>query len=202
MALGVGRGRPERVVLMDKDGTLIEDLPYNVDPARVRLAPGAAEALLRLGRAGYGVAIVTNQSGVARGYFAEADLDALAAHLRSVLARLGVRLLGFYACPHLPDGEVEAYAIDCDCRKPAPGLIRRALTDLGVRPADTWFVGDAWMDAAAGRAGGCRTILVGPEAPTASDLPPDRRPDHAVRDLAAAADIILAEARVTEGSLA
>lgn len=202
MAVGETGAQPGGVVLMDKDGTLIEDLPYNVDPSRVRLAPGAADALRRLGAAGFGVAIVTNQSGVARGYFDEADLDALAGHLRSVLAGLGVPLLGFYACPHLPDGEVEAYAVECDCRKPAPGLIRRAVSDLGIDPAATWFIGDAWMDAAAGRAAGCRTIMVGPDAAAAEDLPPDRRPDHGVRDMAAAADIVLAEAGVMAGPVA
>ena len=202
MAVGGERAHPERVVLLDKDGTLIEDLPYNVDPARVRLAPGAADAMRRLGAAGFGVAVVTNQSGVARGYFDEADLEALAGHLRTVLAGLGVPLLGFYACPHLPDAEVEAYAVECDCRKPEPGLIRRAAADLGIDPVATWFIGDAWMDAAAGRAAGCRTIMVGPDAATAEDLPPDRRPDHAVRDMAAAADIVLAEAGVLAGPVA
>jgi D-glycero-D-manno-heptose 1,7-bisphosphate phosphatase len=178
-------------VFLDKDGTLIEDLPYNVDPARIRLAPGARAGLRLLGEAGFRLVVVTNQSGVARGYFTEADLDAVARHLGGELAALGASLHGFYFCPHLPDG-INEYAIECDCRKPEPGLIHRASRELGLALEGSWFVGDTWMDVVAGRAAGCRTIMVGPEHRTAADLPPDRRPDHAVPDLLAAARIIVA----------
>jgi histidinol-phosphate phosphatase family protein len=85
----------------------------------------------RLNEAGLTVVVITNQSGVARGYFEERDLERLAAHLRAVLADLGVPLLGYYACPHLPGADVAAYAVDCDCRKPSPGLIRQAIKHLG-----------------------------------------------------------------------
>ena len=177
-------------VFVDKDGTLIEDLPYNVDPARIRLAPGARAGLRLLGEAGVRLVVVTNQSGVARGYFGAADLLAVARHLTRELAALGAPLHGFYFCPHLPDG-INEYAIVCDCRKPEPGLIHRASRELGLPLAGSWFVGDTWMDVAAGRAAGCRTIMVGPEHRTASALPEDRRPDHAVPDLLAAARIIV-----------
>jgi D-glycero-D-manno-heptose 1,7-bisphosphate phosphatase len=181
-----------RVVFLDKDGTLIEDLPYNVDPRRIRLAPGAAEALRMWGTDGWRVAIVTNQSGVARGYFPIDALDRVAENLEATLRGFGVGWAGFYACPHLPEG-VNEYAIDCDCRKPAAGLIRSAAHDLGIEPAGTWFIGDTWMDMAAGRAVGCRTILVGPEWRQAGTYPVEARPDHAVPDLLAAAHITLAE---------
>jgi histidinol-phosphate phosphatase family protein len=178
-------------VFVDKDGTLIEDLPYNVDPARIRLAPGARAGLRLLGEAGVRLVVVTNQSGVARGYFGEAELRAVASHLEAELSALGASLHGFYFCPHLPDG-INEYAIECDCRKPEPGLIHRASRELGLSLAGSWFVGDTWMDVAAGRAAGCRTIMVGPEHRTAAGLPEDRRPDHAVPDLLAAARIIVA----------
>jgi histidinol-phosphate phosphatase family protein len=181
-----------RVLFVDKDGTLIEDLPYNVDPARIRFAPGAREAVRRLGDAGIDLAIVTNQSGVARGYFAEADLDPVAAHLRRAIGALGGRLAGFYACPHLPDGVVARYAIACDCRKPLPGLLRRAAAELGVDLASSWFVGDTWMDVAAGRAAPCRTILVGREWRDRSTHPRGLEPDAAVPDLLRAVEIVLA----------
>lgn len=184
-------GRRPGVVFLDKDGTLIEDLPYNVDPRRVRFAPGARDAVRRLAEAGWPIAIVTNQSGVARGYFTLEALDELARHLRRELEALGARWAGFYACPHLPEG-VNEYAIDCDCRKPAPGLIRQAATELGADAASSWFVGDTWMDVAAGRAAGCRTVLVGPESRAGRTWPPDRRPDHARPDLLGAAEVILA----------
>jgi D,D-heptose 1,7-bisphosphate phosphatase len=178
-------------VFLDKDGTLIEDLPYNVDPARIRLAPGARAGLRLLGEAGFRIVVVTNQSGVARGYFTEADLEAVARHLDAELSALGASLHGFYFCPHLPDG-INEYAMECDCRKPEPGLILRASQELELSLDGSWFVGDTWMDVVAGRAAGCRTIMVGPEHRTAADLPPDRRPDHAVPDLLAAARIIVA----------
>lgn len=178
-------------VFLDKDGTLIEDLPYNVDPRRVRFAPGARAALRLLGQAGYRVVIATNQSGVARGYFTLDDLATLEAHLAAELRALGADLAGFYFCPHLPEG-VNEYAIECACRKPEAGMVQRAVAELGVDPGRAWFVGDTWMDVLAGRRGGCRTILVGPEHRDADALPPDRRPDHAVPDLLDAVRIILA----------
>jgi D-glycero-D-manno-heptose 1,7-bisphosphate phosphatase len=177
-------------VFLDKDGTLIEDLPYNVDPGRIRLAPGARAGLRLLGEAGFRIVVVTNQSGVARGYFSEADLDAVARHLATELSAVGASLHGFYFCPHLPDG-INEYAVECDCRKPEPGLIHRASRELGLSLDGSWFVGDTWMDVVAGRAAGCRTIMVGPEHRTAAELPADRRPDHAVPDLLAAARIIV-----------
>jgi D-glycero-D-manno-heptose 1,7-bisphosphate phosphatase len=182
------------VLFLDKDGTLIEDLPYNVDPGRVRFAPGARDAIRQLAAAGFRFAVVTNQSGVARGYFSEADLSRLHQHLGGMLDELGADLAGFYVCPHLPTG-VNEYAIVCDCRKPAPGLLQRAARELGVELRDSWFIGDTWMDVAAGRQAGCRTILVGPEHHLGRILPPGRRPDHAVPDLTGAARIILAEGR-------
>jgi D-glycero-D-manno-heptose 1,7-bisphosphate phosphatase len=181
------------IVFVDKDGTLIEDLPYNVDPRRVRFAPGAREAIRLLGAAGMPLAVVTNQSGVARGYFSESDLETLAAHLRSEVEALGGELAGFYACPHLPEGLVARYARACDCRKPLPGLVRRAGDDLGADLGASWFIGDTWMDVAAGRAAGCRTVLVGREHRDRSTHPPDIEPDGAVPDMLEAARFILAE---------
>lgn len=181
------------VIFIDKDGTLIEDLPYNVDPRRIRLAPGAEEALAIWAERGWPMAIITNQSGVARGYFTLKELDAVADHLEAVITDAGGVWGGFYACPHLPEG-INEYAIDCDCRKPAPGMIRDAAAKLGARPEESWFIGDTWMDMAAGRAMGCRTILVGREWRDGPSYPPEAQPDHAVPDLAAAARITVADA--------
>jgi D-glycero-D-manno-heptose 1,7-bisphosphate phosphatase len=177
-------------VFLDKDGTVIEDLPYNVDPSRIRLAPNARAGLRLLADAGARLVVVTNQSGVARGYFTASDLAAVADHLAAEIGRLGGRLEGFYFCPHLPDG-INEYAIECTCRKPLPGLVQRAARELGLETDGAWFIGDTWMDVVAGRAAGCRTIMVGPEHRDAPSLPPERRPDHAVPDLLAAARIII-----------
>jgi len=188
-----------RTVFLDKDGTLIDDLPYNVDPRRVRFAPGAREAVRLLSRAGYRLIVATNQAGIARGYFTETELRAVERHLTAEVEALGGRLDGFYFCPHLPDG-VNEFAIECECRKPEPGMIRRAVEELGVRPERAWFVGDTWMDVLAGRRGGCRTIMVGPEARDAHALPADRRPDFAVRDMLDAANVILTADGTADGA--
>src|SRR3954452_5524524 len=183
-------GRP--VVFLDKDGTVVEDLPYNVDPRRVRLAAGARHGIRLLGAARHPLVIASNQSGVARGYATIADLDRLAAFLHEEFAALGADLVGALWCPHLPEG-VNEYAVECGCRKPLPGPIHRAVQKLGVDPTGGWFVGDTWMDVAAGKAAGLRTILVGQERVTAADLAEDRRPDHAVADLLDAAMIIVSD---------
>ena len=121
------------VIFLDKDGTLIDDLPYNVDPGRIRLAAGAHEALKMWADVGWPIAIITNQSGVALGYFTLEELGAVADHVESAVREAGATWGGFYACPHLREG-VNEYAVDCDCRKPAPGLIREASERLGVDP--------------------------------------------------------------------
>src|SRR5689334_22271622 len=107
-----------RAVFLDKDGTLIEDVPYNVDPARVRLTPGAVEGLTALHDAGYVLAVVSNQSGIARGLFTEQRLHEVWWHLHALLADAGVPLSGFYYCPHHPEAELAAYRRHCQCRKP------------------------------------------------------------------------------------
>jgi D-glycero-D-manno-heptose 1,7-bisphosphate phosphatase len=178
----------EAIVFLDKDGTLIEDLPYNVDPRRVRFAPGARDGLRLLARNGWRVAIVTNQSGVARGFFTIDELDGLGRHLAGLIGAEGAQMAGFYACPHLPDG-INEFGVECDCRKPAAGLLHQAAAELEVDLGSSWFVGDTWMDVAAGRAAGCRTALVGHEWRHEPESP-DRSPDLAAPDLLAVAEWI------------
>jgi histidinol-phosphate phosphatase family protein len=184
----------DRAVFLDKDGTLVEDLPYNVDPGRIRLAPGAAAGLRELHTAGFRLVVASNQSGVARGYFPEAALAAAEARLRELLAGEGVPLAGFYYCPHHPRGQVAAYAVACDCRKPRPGMLVRAAGELGLDLAGSWMVGDILDDVEAGRRAGCRTVLIdnGHEAEWVPG--PDRRPHHVAADLAEAAAVITGRA--------
>src|SRR3954467_4903550 len=111
------------VVFLDKDGTLVEDVPYNVDPALVRFVPGAGEALRMLAAAGFALIVVSNQSGVARGLFYVRALDGLRDAFSELLSFEQVYLSGWYCCPHHPDGAVEQFAVICECRKPAPGLL-------------------------------------------------------------------------------
>lgn len=186
------QGRP--AIFLDKDGTLLEDVPYNVDPARMRFAPRVETALRRFAQLDALLVVITNQPGVALGLFEPYRLDAVERHLGLMFARCGAPLDGFYACPHHPQGKVVAYACACLCRKPMPGLLRRAAVDHGIDLEQSWFVGDILDDIEAGRRAGCRTILVdnGNETewlrtPANAEL---RTPDHIVPDLEVAARII------------
>ena len=178
-------------VFLDKDGTLVEDVPYNVDPARIRLTDGAAEGLRRLHAAGYRLVVVSNQAGVARGYFPEEALEAVGRRLRELLAQAGVPLGGFYYCPHHRDGSVRRYAVACDCRKPAPGMLRRAAREHGLDLPRCWLVGDILDDVEAGRRAGCRTVLLENGHETEWVWSPERVPDLRAANLAEAAERIL-----------
>src|SRR5215211_6803278 len=180
-----------RAVFLDKDGTLIEDVPFNVDPELIRLGPGAALGLPRLHRAGFRLIVVSNQAGVARGRFAESALRAVHDRLRRLLADLGVPLAGFYYCPHHPEGTVPGYAAGCECRKPSPGLILRAAREHAIDPGRSWFVGDILDDVEAGRRAGCRTVLLDVGHETEWELTPARIPDFTVANLDAAARLII-----------
>jgi D-glycero-D-manno-heptose 1,7-bisphosphate phosphatase len=187
------RGRNGRGVFLDKDGTLIEDVPYSVDAARMQLADGAEEGLSRLSAAGYLLFVVSNQSGVARGYFEESALEDIEAALRSLLRDVGVDLTGFAYCPHHPAGKVERYRKDCGCRKPKPGLIVELAERHGIDLAQSWVIGDILDDVEAGRRAGCRTVLVDRGHETQWVLSTTRIPHHIARDLRRAAEIVLEE---------
>lgn len=176
-----------RAVFLDKDGTLVVDVPYNVDPRLIRLAPGAAEGLARLHATGYALVVVSNQSGVARGLFPESALEGVERRLRELVAEAGAELAGFEYCPHFPGGSVAGFAVDCDCHKPAPGMLTRAATRLGIDLGGSWMVGDILDDVEAGHRAGCRAILVDDGNETEWDLGPGRRPELLAGDLADAA---------------
>ncbi len=188
-------------VFLDKDGTIIEDVPYSVDPDRMRLTIGAAEGLRLFHEAGYRLVVVSNQSGVARGYFPEAALEVVRRRLETMLNDLGVPLSGFYCCPHHPEGVVPGYAQSCECRKPKAGLVWKACRDLGIDPVKSWLIGDKLDDVEAGRRAGCRTIWITAEYPNAiatagSPLISSwRRPHLQAPDLAQAARLLLGSCR-------
>jgi histidinol-phosphate phosphatase family protein len=176
-------GRSQRAVFLDRDGTLIEDLPYNVDPQRVELTPRAAEALYLLSSLTYQLIVVSNQPGIGLGYFSEAALAAVHRRIAELLARAGVLLTGFYYCPHRAEDR-------CACRKPQPGLLQRAAQEQGSSLRRSWLVGDILDDIEAGNRAGCRTILLDNGHETEWELSPRRLPDHLAGDLYEAACII------------
>jgi histidinol-phosphate phosphatase family protein len=138
-----------RAVLFDRDGTLVHDVPYNDDPTRVRLVEGAAQAVGRLRAAGLPVGVVTNQSGIGRGFLTSSQVHAVNARVEELAGRFDT----WQVCPHSPDDR-------CGCRKPAGGLIRSAARDLGVPPQQIVVVGDIGADVSAAQSAGARAILV------------------------------------------
>jgi len=180
-----------RAVLLDRDGTIIEDADYLTDPAQVRLLPGVPEALRALREAGFLLIVVTNQSAIARGWLTEEQLASVHEELDRLLALKGARLDAYYYCPHLPGGEVDRYAVDCRCRKPQPGLLEAAARDWGLDLARCYAVGDSERDVEAGRRAGCRTVLLGGQDVSCADA--------RAADLLEAAAIILAPPGKTAG---
>ena len=179
-----------RAVFLDKDGTLIEDIPFNVDPCRIRLTPNAGAGLRMLRDAGFAFIVVSNQAGVAHGKFTEEKLVPVARQLAALLADEGISLLDFYYCPHAPDGSQAAYAGDCTCRKPLPGMLHRAADEHGIDLARSWMVGDILNDIEAGRRAGCRTVLIDNGNETEWQRGPLREPDAVAVDLLEAAQTI------------
>ena len=180
-------------VFLDRDGTLIEEVGYLDRPERVELYPYSADAIRALNRAGLRIVMVTNQSGVARGFFTESVVDAVHAHLERLLADAGAHIDAYYYCPHHPDGKVAQYARACDCRKPGRGLVDRAVRELGVDPQRSFAVGDRWLDVALARTIGAAGVLVRTGyGLTEEEKPVDGlRADAVVDNLAAAASWIL-----------
>lgn len=181
-----------KAIFLDKDGTLVEDVPYNINPDLVVLTPGAGEGLQLLQEAGYELIVITNQSGIARGFFPETAIESVETCLRQRLAEIDVSLKGFYYCPHHPDGVVPTYAIACDCRKPRPGLLERAAKEQGIYLEQSWFIGDILNDVEAGRSAGCRTVLIDNGNETEWELSVQRLPHHIVNNLLDAALLITA----------
>jgi HAD superfamily hydrolase (TIGR01662 family) len=191
----------QRAVIFDKDGTLIENVPYNADPRLVRLAPCAGDALRFLHGAGYRIMVASNQSGLARGYFDENALAATWARIEALAHAEGVGLDGFFYCPHHPEGSVPGWSIECGCRKPAPGLLLRAAYTAGIPAQRCWMVGDILDDIEAGRRAGMRTVLIENGNETEWRRGPQRWPDLVVSNLSEAALAIVSEDGQEEGAI-
>ncbi len=182
-------------MFIDRDGTLTDEVGYVNHPSRLRLLPRSAEAVRRLNRAGIPAVMVTNQSGIARGYFSEEVLNAVNAALVDRLKREGAHLDGLYVCAHHPREGEPPFRADCDCRKPKPGLLVRAARELDLDLVRSWMVGDKPSDILAGHRVGARAALVltgyglGEWEYRRSRFPVP--PDHVADDLLDAADWII-----------
>jgi len=185
------RGWP--AVFLDRDGTLVEEVPYLHDPDRVILLPEVAAALGALAAAGFALVVVTNQAGVARGYHDEAAVAAVHRRLAELLAAEGVRLDGVWYCPHHPEGTVTAYARACRCRKPGPGLLEAAAVALGIDLSRSWLVGNHPDDVTAALAAGVAPLFVATGDGARRTAPPGT---PVLAGMAAAAATVLAAERV------
>ncbi|CAN5275204.1 HAD-IIIA family hydrolase [soil metagenome] len=168
---------PNKAVFLDRDGTLIVNRHYGSDPDVIEFLDGVVEGLVELRGAGYKLVLVSNQSGVACCYFDELAVARMHDRLQRMLDLHGAALDALEYCPHHPEGLVPPYDTECACRKPAPGMLRRAARKHGVNLSASWMVGDIEADIEAGRKVGARTVLVGPEESRTS--PDFRAPDFA-----------------------
>ncbi|MBI2851734.1 MAG: HAD family hydrolase [Chloroflexi bacterium] len=149
-----------KAVFLDRDGTIVEDTGYLHEREKVRFFPDVDKAIGLLNRAGFKIIIVTNQAGVARGYYTEGIVRELNRYIRESLAAQGALIDRFYYCPHHIEGIIEEYRKACDCRKPNTGMIEQAVRDFNIDLAASFVIGDQLSDIEAGRRAGCRTVLL------------------------------------------
>jgi D-glycero-D-manno-heptose 1,7-bisphosphate phosphatase len=171
-----------KAVFIDRDGTINEDGPYLSDPGQFKMYPGVGEGVKRLKDAGFKIIVVTNQSGIARGYFTEEDLTAVHDRMKEEFASFGVTLDGIYYCPHHPNQS-------CSCRKPNTGLFEKAMREHDIDPGRSYMIGDTELDVVAGERVGARTVLISSE-PT-KETPGRALRGHEALGFAEAVDWIL-----------
>jgi D-glycero-D-manno-heptose 1,7-bisphosphate phosphatase len=179
-------------IFLDKDGTLIDDIAYNVEPQRMTLCSGAGPALRLLTALGYRLFVVSNQDGIGNGRFGEEAMVAVGARLVQLLSRERLSLTGFYYCPHHPNAALPRYARICACRKPQPGMLLRAAREHGIDLGASWMIGDILHDVEAGNRAGCRSVLLDKGYETEWLPGPQRTPTHTAADLDGAAQLIAA----------
>ncbi len=189
----------KKAVFLDRDGTVNEEVGYLRDLSLLILIPGAGKAIKKLNDSGFLVVLVTNQSGVARGYFPESLVTEAHARLKTLLREDGARFDAIYYCPHHPTAGTTSHTKACSCRKPGTGLIDQAANDLAIDVRQSYMVGDKWSDVELGHRAGAASILV--RSGFAADDPGNARPAHVAdpdfiaHDLAEAADWIIAHSK-------
>jgi D-glycero-D-manno-heptose 1,7-bisphosphate phosphatase len=180
-----------KAVFLDKDGTLIRDIPYNVNPELITLSENMVPGLKSLMEAGYQLVVVSNQSGAAMGFFDYDQLFMAERKIRDLLAASGIEVTAFYYCPHHPQAIVKEYRKTCTCRKPAPGMLRAAAKTHQIDLSHSWMIGDILDDIEAGNIAGCKTVLINNGNETEWKMNRKRVPDSIVPDINAASEYIL-----------
>ena len=184
---GIGSRSSRPAVFLDRDGVLVEDVHYLTDASQLKLLPGVTTTLSAL-QDQFLVVVVTNQSGIARGFLTEENLTTIHTEMVRMLADEGVRVDALYYCPHLPEATVPGYGIECECRKPMPGMLLQAAKDWPIDLSQSFMVGDSLRDIQASHSAGVRGVMV---AGNGSDVNPQTQ---VAPDLAEAAKLILGEA--------
>ena len=181
-----------KAVFLDRDGTINVEVQYLSEVKDFQFIPGVPWALKCLKQAGYLLVVVTNQSGIGRGYYDEAALETIHSHMHEDLANFGAAIDACYFCPHHPEHATGDYLKECGCRKPLPGMLQQAAQDLHIDLAASFMIGDKLADVEAGLAAGCTSLLVltGHGSGQVAGLPPGV---EAYPDLLAAAEAILAK---------
>ncbi|MDD5382045.1 MAG: D-glycero-beta-D-manno-heptose 1,7-bisphosphate 7-phosphatase [Candidatus Margulisbacteria bacterium] len=180
-----------KAVFLDRDGTIVEDVGYLNTPEQIKFIPGSIAAIKKLNEAGYKVVVITNQAGVARGLVTEDMLQTIDKTLHKWILNGGAHLDGLYYCPHHPEHGVYPYKQVCECRKPHPGLIKRAARDLKIDLARSYMVGDKATDIEAGKRAEIKTVFVMSGRGREEKQNFKEKPDHITNNLLEAVDWIL-----------
>ena len=182
-----------KAVFLDRDGTLIKDIPYINDPKLVELLPYVIEGLKMLKNLGFILIIVTNQSGIKRGYFDEDTLQRIHHKILHLLKEKGIEIDAIYYCPCLPDE-------GCECRKPNPGMIVQATEEFNIDLKKSYIIGDSWMDIGAGKSVGCTSILLfGREKDLSKLKKMNIAPDYIAKDFMDAVNYIIKQEKHKRG---
>lgn len=190
--------KERKAIFLDKDGTIVPDVPYNVNPALISLEKGVIEGLKLLKEAGYIFVIISNQAGVAKGYFTIDKLEKVKKQIDFLLEKESLLIEAYYFCPHHTEGKVSEYSIVCECRKPKPGMLLRAAKELNISLQHSWMIGDILNDTEAGNCAGCNTILIDNGNETEWVKGPFRSPTYVAADFLLAANYMLNHPRETK----
>ena len=180
-------------IFLDRDGTIIRDVGYLKIPDQIEFLSGSIDGLRKLKQAGFPLILVTNQSGVARGYFTEENVRRTNDSLQNLLAKEGADLDAVYYCPYLAEGTIKKYAIDSDLRKPKPGMLLKAAAEHHLILERSYMIGDSPSDIGAGKAAGCRTILILQDSHDRAMMTEASHADLSATSIDEAADLILSE---------
>jgi D-glycero-D-manno-heptose 1,7-bisphosphate phosphatase len=184
---------PDKAIFLDRDDTIIEDPGYINCAEQVKLVPAAAQALVELRKLGFKLIVVSNQSGIARGIIQEQAIGEIHDKLKQLLAEHNAYLDRIYYCPYHPDGAVQKFRKESDWRKPKPGMLLAASKEMKISLADSWMIGNGYSDIGAGKAAGCRTILIKSNVKPPEKKPGDPDPDFEVINMREAVNVVKRE---------